>query len=320
VNVEAKPYAHTAGQRALQAHLDRQGVKGEVADGLILPFRYRVRYQIDEQPLVSIIIPTKDRVELLKGCIDSIEEKTAYRHFEIIILDNQSEKPETLAYLASSPHRVVPAPGPFNYSHINNVGVAQARGEFLLFLNNDTKVITEEWLTAMLEHAQRKTVGAVGAKLLFPNNTIQHAGVILGCGGFANHAFWGQRDDCPGYCCLSHVVRNYSAVTAACMITRRAVFEEVGGFDENLTVAFGDVDLCLRMREKGYVIVYTPHAVLYHLESATRKKLHPMTDEEYARKRWSAITIQGDPYYNPHLSRERFDFSLRVLDQDAGRE
>jgi GT2 family glycosyltransferase/glycosyltransferase involved in cell wall biosynthesis len=315
-DTQAKPYAHMAGQRALQAHLQRRGIAGEVLDGLITPFRYRVRYHISGQPLVSILIPTKDRLELLKGCIDSIEKKTAYRRFELIILDNQSERPETLAYLASSPHRVVPAPGPFNYSHINNLGAAQARGDFLLFLNNDTEVITEEWLTAMLEHAQRREVGAVGAKLLFPNRTIQHGGVVLGCGGFANHAFWGQADDQPGYCCLSHVVRNVSAVTGACLMTKKAIFEEIKGFDENLTVAFGDVDLCLRMREKGYVIVFTPHAVLYHLESASRKKLHPMEDEEYARRRWSSFWVRGDPYYNVHLSRERFDFSLRVLDHD----
>jgi GT2 family glycosyltransferase len=301
----------------LQEHLRRRGIAGKVSDGLIGPFRYRVRYAITGQPLISIIIPIRDRVDLLKRCLESIEAKTTYRHYEIIVLDNQSEEPETLAYLAGLPHTVIPVPGLFNYSHLNNVGAAHARGEFLLFLNNDTEVIAEEWLEALLEHAQRKEVGAVGARLLFPNDTIQHAGVILGHGGFANNAFWGESAASPGYCCLSHVVRNCSAVTGACMMTRRAVFDEVGGFDENLAVAFGDVDLCLRMREKGYTVVYTPYATLYHLESATREDLHPMTDEAYARQRWGWLLVQGDPYYNPHLTRERFDCSLRILDKSA---
>ena len=316
-NIGAKPYANAAGRQALQEHLRRRGIAGKVSDGLIGPFRYRVRYNIIGQPLVSIIIPIRDRVELLKRCLESIEEKTTYRHFEIVVLDNQSEEPDTLTYLAGLPHTVVPIPGPFNYSYLNNVGAAHARGEFLLFLNNDIEVITEEWLEALLEHAQRKEVGAVGAKLHFPNGTIQHAGVVLGHGGFANNAFWGEPAASPGYCCLTHVVHNYSAVTGACMMTRRVVFDEMGGFDDNLGVAFGDVDLCLRMREKGYTVVYTPYAVLYHLESASRKKLHPMADEEYARQRWGWLLVQGDPYYNPHLTLERFDFSLRILDNSV---
>jgi len=311
----AKPHAHTAGRQALKEHLKRLRIAGEVVDGLVTPFRYRVRYKIADRPLVSIIIPIRDRVELLKRCLESIAEKTTYPHFEIIILDNQSEEPDTLAYLAGLAQTVISAPGPFNYSHLNNVGAAAARGEFLLFLNNDTEVITGEWLEALLEHAQRRLVGAVGAKLLFPNGTIQHGGVILGHGGFANNAFCGQPDDIPGYSCLTHVVRNCSSVTGACMMIRKQVLQEVGGFDENLAVAFGDVDLCLRLREKGYSVVYTPHAVLHHLESATRKWLHPMTDEDYVRKRWGMLLLQGDPYYNPHLTLERFDFSLRILDK-----
>jgi GT2 family glycosyltransferase len=312
-----KPYAHSAGQQALQAHLHRRGIAGEVVDGLITPYRYRVRYPINGQPLVSIIIPTKDRVELLKGCIDSIEGKTTYRNFEIIILDNQSEKPDTLAYLASSSHRVVSVPNPFNYSRINNIGVTHARGEFLLFLNNDTVVITEEWLTAMLEHAQREKVGAVGAKLLYPNQTIQHAGAVLGFRGVAGHVFWHMQDKERGYCDFPHVIRNYSAVTAACLMMKKSIFTEVGGFNEGIQVAFNDIDLCLRIREKGYLIVYTPYATLYHLESASRKKLHPADDEEYFRKRWASVIHAGDPYYNPHLSLERFDFSLRILDSHS---
>jgi len=314
-NTQAKPYAHAAGRKALQEHLRRIGIAGEVVDGLVTPFRYRVRYQITGQPLVSIIIPIRDRIRLLKRCLASIEERTTYRHFEIIIVDNQSVEPETLAYLACLPHTVVPLPGPFNYSQLNNVGAAQARGEFLLFLNNDTEVIADEWLTAMVEHAQRPCVGAVGAKLLYPNEIIQHAGVVVRHGGVAGHAFWYLAADSKGYFDFPQVVRNCSAVTAACMMMRKSVFEEVGGFDEKIRVAFNDVDLCLRVREKGYMIIYTPYAVLYHLESATRKGLHPLSDEDYVRKRWREVIQGGDPYYSPHLSLERFDFSLRILDK-----
>jgi len=304
----------------LQGHLHGLGIAGKVVDGLVSPLRYRVRYKIAGQPLISIIIPTRDRVELLKRCLESIEAKTTYRHFEIIVLDNQSEAPDTLTYLAGLPHMVVPIRGPFNYSYLNNVGAAHARGEFLLFLNNDIEVITEEWLEALLEHAQRKEVGAVGAKLLYPNGTIQHAGVGLGHGGVAGHAFWYLPADDPGYFDLAQVVRNCSAVTGACMMMRTSVFAAVGGFDENIRVVFNDVDLCLRVREKGYLVVYTPYAVLYHLESATRNSLHPATDEEYVRKRWGRVIAAGDPYYNPHLSLERFDFSLRILDKQVYEE
>jgi glycosyltransferase involved in cell wall biosynthesis len=313
-DTQAKPYAHVAGRRALQEHLRRQGIVGEVIDGLVSPSHRRVRYQIMGQPLVSILIPTRDKVELLKRCLESIEKKTTYRRFEIIILDNQSEEPETLAYFSQLSHTIVPLPGPFNYSHLNNVGATYARGEFLLFLNNDIEVINEEWLTAMLEHAQRPQVGAVGAKLLYPNRTIQHAGVVIGLGGVAGYAFGHLPENAAGYFGLPQVVRNCSAVTAACMMMRKSVFVEVGGFDEHIKVAYNDVDLCLRIREKGYVIVYTPYAVLYHLESATRKNLHPLSDEEYVRKRWGSLIQAGDPYYSPHLSRERPDFSLRILD------
>jgi glycosyltransferase involved in cell wall biosynthesis len=313
-DIQAKPYAHVAGRHALQEHLNRRGIAGEVVDGLT-PFRYRVRYQIAGQPLVSIIIPIRDRVELLKRCLESIEEKTTYRHFEIIIVDNQSEESETLAYLARLPYTVVPMPGPFNYSQLNNVGAAHTRGEFLLFLNNDIEIISGEWLEALLEHAQRKEVGAVGAKLLYPNRTIQHAGVVLGHGGVAGHAFWYLPEDFTGYFDFPQIIRNCSAVTAACMMMRKSVFAEVEGFDENIKVAFNDIDLCLRVREKGYVIIYTPYAVLYHLESATRKSLHPVADEEYVRRRWGRVIDAGDPYYSPHLSLKSFDFSLRVLDR-----
>jgi len=313
-HAQAKPHAHLSGQQALENHLQRTEIAAEVVDGLTGPFRYRIRYRINGQPLVSIIIPTRDKVELLKCCLKSIEEKTTYRHFEIIVVDNQSEDPETLSYLAGLPHKVVSAPCPFNYSYLNNLGAASARGEYLLFLNNDTEVISEEWLAVMLEHAQRPDVGAVGAKLIYPDGTIQHAGVVLGHGGVAGHAFWYQPASDPGYFDLAQLVRNCSAVTGACMMMRTSVFAEMGGFDENIKVAFNDIDLCLRIREKGYLVIYTPYAVLYHQESASRKHLHPADDQEYVIHRWGKLIEAGDPYYNPHLSLSRFDFSLRILD------
>lgn len=312
---QAKPYAHVAGRQALQGHLKRLGIDGEVEDGLIFPSHHRVRYQITGQPLVSIVIPIRDRVELLNRCLKSIEEKTTYRHFEIIIVDNQSEEPETLAYLARLPHTVIPLPVSFNYSRLNNVAAAHAQGDFLLFLNNDTEVIADEWLTAMLEHAQRPHVGAVGAKLLYHNRTIQHAGLVLGLRGVAGYGFGRQPEDSAGYFSFPKVIRNCSAVTAACMMMKKSVFVEVGGFDEKIQVAYNDVDLCLRVRERGYVVIYTPYAVLYHLESATRRTLHPMGDEKYVRERWGEVLQAGDPYYNPNLSLERPDFSLRILDR-----
>jgi GT2 family glycosyltransferase len=317
-DAQAKPYAHVAGERALEQHLRRLGEVATVEPGLISPAHRRVRYQIIGQPLVSIIIPIRDKVDLLRRCLTSIQEKTTYRHFEIIIIDNQSEKPETLSYLAQLPHTVIQEPNPFNYSRINNVGVAHARGEFILFLNNDIEVIAEEWLTALLEHAQHSRVGAVGAKLLYPDRTIQHAGVVIGLGGVGGHVFHCMPEDAIPYFGFLQVVRNCSAVTAACMMMRKSVFDEVGGFDENVKVAYNDVDLCLRIREKGYFIVYTPYALLYHFESSTRKNMHPLDDEAYVRQRWAKVLQEGDPYYNPHLTLERPDYSLRILDQGAG--
>lgn len=311
----AKPYAHDAGKRALEDALVRRGIRGEVLDGLGAPYRYRVRREIAGHPLVSILIPTKDNARLLRRCIESLERRTAYRDVEILVIDNGSEDPRTLAYLRRLRHRVLPFPHPFNFARMNNAGAAQARGDHLLFLNDDTRAIEPGWLDAMLEHSQRREVGAVGAKLLFPNGTIQHAGVVVGIQGKAAHAFWGLPGDHPGYYDLARVIRNCSAVTAACLMTRRAVFEEVGGFDEAFEVAYNDVDLCLRLRERGYLVVYTPYAVLYHHQSASRGPYDPGKDrkhEEFLRERWRHVFERGDPYYNPNLTLERFDFSLRV--------
>lgn len=314
---ESKPYTHERSRKALSEALKRRGIEGSVEDGYNANF-FRVRRKIKENPKVSIIIPTRDNAPLLKNCIDSIERLTGYRNYEILIVDNNSADPETVEYLASTRHRVVPFTGEFNYSRINNFAVSQASGEYVLLLNDDTEVITEGWLEAMLEHAQRPEVGAVGAKLLFPNNRIQHAGVVLGFGmpwimGIADHSHKSYNSRSPGHAGALKIIRNYSAVTAACVMLRRAVFDEVGGLDEeNLAIAFNDVDLCLRIRELGYLIVYTPYAELYHYESASRGFDKIDTHErKYMIDRWGEI-LDSDPYYNPNFSYGTSDFNLRA--------
>ncbi|HXH22444.1 MAG TPA: glycosyltransferase family 2 protein [Dehalococcoidia bacterium] len=306
-----------AERRAVERALTRRGREATVwsiAPGS-MPHHHRVvRYPLRVRPLVSIIIPTRDQVDLLRQCLRSIADRTDYDRYEILIVDNDSREPETLRFLAqvSATARVVHCPGAFNYSAINNLGVNYARGEQLLFLNNDVQVIAREWLTAMVEHAQRPEVGAVGAKLLYPDGTIQHGGVVLGIRGMAGHAFRHQPDEAEGYQGLAHVTRNCSAVTAACLLIRRAVFEEVGGFDEALRVDLNDIDLCLRIRRRGYLIVYTPLARLYHYEGASRRRLRPAHDERLFRTRWRKVLESGDPYYNPNLTRFAEDWSLAV--------
>jgi GT2 family glycosyltransferase len=317
-SVGAKPYARESAKKALREALNRRGLKGEVLDSFF-GNHYRIRYTIEGSPLVSIIISTKDRVDLLKCCIESIESRTSYKNYEIVIIDNNSAEPNSLAYLDSLSHKVVRFNESFNFSRINNLGAKHAKGEHLLFLNNDVEVIDGNWLDAMLEHSQRPEVGIVGGLLLYPSSstsrpprTIQHAGVTMGVNGVASNAFRHLPADRSNYFGLHRVVRNCSAVTAACAMTRRSVFEDVGGFDENLRVAYGDIDLCLRVREKGYRVVYTPYAMLYHHESATRGELDPSEDEIYMINRWGDVFIKGDPYYNPNLTLLREDHSLSL--------
>ncbi|MBE3585677.1 MAG: glycosyltransferase family 2 protein [Thermoanaerobacter sp.] len=313
-STSAKSYAHKAAVRALEEALERRKLRGKVT--ILAPGRYRIQYEIADELLVSIIIPTKDKVELLRRCIESIREKTTYRKYEIIVVDNGSKESTTIQYLRRIENygncRVVVFNQPFNYSRMNNFAVTQARGDYLVFLNNDTEVITPEWLEEMVEHAQRKEVGAVGTKLLFPDNTIQHDGVIVGLGGVAGHAFYGLPANDSGYMDLATVTRNCSAVTAACLMLRRAVFEEVGGFDEELDVAYNDVDLCLRIIQRGYYIVWTPYAVLYHHESATRGQYQPERNIRYFCEKWRDFLDRGDPFYNPNLALDRSDFMVRV--------
>lgn len=303
--------ADAAARRALAEALERRGSVGTVTASFA--GAYRVRYRIDGTPRVSIIIPTRDKISVLRTCIDSIEARSTWRNFEILIVDNGSREPESLRYLdeLAGRHRIIRDQSPFNWSALNNRAAAVASGEQLLFLNNDVEVIAADWLEAMLEHSQRRDVGAVGAQLLYPNDTIQHAGVVLGIGGPANHAFRHVPRGSRGYCDLLSVVRNYSAVTGACMMTRKELFREMGGFDEQLPIVYNDVDYCLRLGRRGLFVVYTPFALLYHYESTTRGALHPPADEAIARARWATL-IDNDPFYSPHLTLAREDFGLRV--------
>jgi GT2 family glycosyltransferase len=298
-----------AGRHALQEHMKRRGIEALViADE---PGRYRVRPRIQGNPLVSIVIATRDRVPLLRRCLSSIRAKTEYSNYEIVIADNGSEEPATAQFFASLPYRIVPVPGPFNFSRINNLAGRQTEGQYLLFLNNDTEVLSPEWLTAMLELCQLPQIGAVGAKLLYPNRTIQHAGVLLGLGGVAGHCYRWYPAKHRGYFDSISRIRNYSAVTAACCLVPRGTFEQVGGFDEDLPTAFNDVDLCLRIRQAGYRVLYTPYAVLYHHESRSRGYELDPRDMAAMKLRWGEV-LAADASYNPNLSLDRDGYHLRA--------
>lgn len=319
-NPASKMYAFDAGKRAIEEHIERCHTKGAVEHTKDLGF-YRVKYEVCGEPLVSIIIPNKDQSEALKKCLDSIREKTSYRNYEIIIVENNSEEPETFAFykkIAGERIKIVTWEGEFNYSAINNFGVRHARGDYLLLLNNDVEIINGDWMEEMLSHCQRKEVGIVGAKLYYPDNTIQHAGIIIGIGGVAGSIFVGLPRAFSGYLHKASIQLDLSAVTAACMLVKRSVFEQVGGLEEKLKVAFNDVDFCLRVREKGYLVVYDPYAELYHYESKTRgaedtkgKVRRFQTEIEYMRSHWIGLLKKGDPYYNCNLSLTKWDYSLK---------
>jgi GT2 family glycosyltransferase len=314
LGMSEKNYAHTASIRALQDHLRRIGLPGDFEEMEGVPGNLSFKPRVDGQPRVSIIIPTRDGLDYLKRCIESIRSKSSYRNYEILIVDNQSSEPGTLEYLASQERlpdtRVIAYDKPFNYSDLNNKAAKQASGELLLFLNNDTEVITISWLEEMIGLAQRKDVGAVGCMLYYPeDDKVQHAGVVLGLGpaGVAGHAYHLQQRGYPGQMCRMRLTQELSAVTAACMMMRKEVFERVGGFDPGLRVAFNDVDLCLRVRGQGMAIVWTPRAELYHYESRTRgsdeKPEHKARfDQECAvlKERWGDQLVD-DPFFNPNL-------------------
>lgn len=322
-NPASKMYAFDAGKRAIEAHLERTGTAGVVTHTPDLGF-FRVKYPVQGSPLVSIIIPNKDEKETLKTCIESIREKTEYDNYEIIIVENNSTTEEIFQYykeLSQDPRiRLLRWKKEFNYSAINNYGVSHAKGEYLLFLNNDVKVITPGWIKEMLGVCQRPEVGAVGVKLIYPDHTIQHAGCVIGIGGIAGHMFVDMPANRTGYLHKASILQDMSAVTAACMMMKKTAFEEAGGFTEKLSVAFNDVDLCLKVRKNEKLIVYDPYVQLYHMESKTRgaedstEKVRRFQEEiEYMRCQWIDILKKGDPYYNKNLSLTKWNYSLRPL-------
>ena len=320
-DIGAKTYTVEAARAALSEHLKRVGLKGTVLDSTI-PSTYKAQYDIEGAPLISIVIPNMDHVDDLKKCVDSITEKSTWTRWEIVIVENNSKNDETFDYYRSIEDRpeirIVTWEGPFNFSGICNRGAEAAKGDYILLLNNDIQVITPDWLEQMLMFAQRKDVGAVGAMLYYPDDTIQHAGVILGIGGVAGHSHkYFQRGE-YGYASRLTIAQNLSGVTAACCMIPTRVWEEVGGLDESFAVAFNDVDLCLRIRKAGYLIVWTPYAELYHFESKSRgledtteKQIRFKGEIDHFYERWGDALKAGDPYYNPHLTLEREDFSFR---------
>lgn len=321
-NQESKMYCYEAGKRAIEDHLKRMGEDGcQVVMTEHLGF-YHVVYPIREQKKVSIIIPNKDQKEILERCIESIIQKTDYKNYEIIIVENNSTTNEIFEYYKTIEQRenirVVIWKDKFNYSAINNFGVKYANGEYLLFLNNDIEVIRENWLSEMLANVQRKEVGIVGAKLLYPDNMVQHAGVIIGMGGIAGHPLSRHPADDCGYFARGIIQQNLNAVTAACMLTKKEVYEKVKGFEEKLAVAFNDIDLCLKVRKAGYLIVYDPEALLYHHESISRGKEDTLEkrnrfegEVDYMAKKWKDVLEKGDEYYNPNLSLLSGNFELK---------
>jgi GT2 family glycosyltransferase len=318
--MDEKNYTNEAQRKTLQSHFERLGTNVE-----ILPAAetyWRIKYPLPEPPpSVTLIIPTRNGATLLRRCIEGIYQKTSYFNFELIVVDNQSNDPDTLNYLLELERRrgvrILRYDAPFNYSGINNFAVQHARGEIVGLLNNDLEVITPEWLEEMVSHAIQPGIGVVGAMLYYPNDTIQHAGVILGVGGVAGHAYCRQPRGYNGAASRAALCQNLSAVTAACLVVRREVFEKVGGLDEtDLAIAFNDIDFCLRVRENGYRNVWTPYAEFYHYESATRgyeetpEKLDRFEKErDYMKQRWGELLL-NDPAYNPNLALDRETFTL----------
>jgi GT2 family glycosyltransferase len=307
ISVRQKPKQLNASRLAIEDHLKRRGQSAHVA----VDWRthaFCIRRELLEARKISIIIPSRHDVERLARCIKGLANKTSYPDYEIVVVGNDSQSPEGHAGFSRIPHRLLRFSGALNVSAFNNFAVEQTKSPWLLFLNGDVEVIDNDWLTIMAEHVQRPEVGAVGARLLNPDDTIEHAGIILGVNGIAQPAFRGFPAEHPGANRQAQVTRNCSAVSATCMLMRREVFEDTDGFDESLPDAFADVDLCLKLRRAGYLIVYTPFAKLYHHEPQRDHEID-MRSSDIMRERWSDI-LRRDPYYNPNLSRECADFSL----------
>ena len=325
-DINAKSYAVDAAKGAVAAHLRDQGYENfEISSTKAFETIFRIKYEIQSNPLISIIIPNKDHIDDLQRCITSILEKSSYEHYEIIVVENNSTTDEIFDYyktIQENPNvRVITYEGDFNYSKINNLGVSQARGEYVLLLNNDTQVITLDWIEELLMYAQRRDVGAVGAKLYYEDRTIQHAGVVLALGQHrtAGHSHYRVSSNNLGYMGRLCYAQNVMAVTGACLMMRKSLFTELNGLDENLAVSLNDVDLCIRAWKAGYVNVFTPFAELYHFESVSRgpddhgeKAERYERESEAFRTKWKGLLAKGDPYYNPNFSLNRSDFALKL--------
>lgn len=324
-NPESKLYAFEAGSRAIMDHYRRVGIQAEKVEKGVDYGIYHTTFEILGDPLVSVIIPNKDHHQDLDLCMRSIIEKGTYGNLEFIVIENNSTNPETFEYYKKIQEEfpnvhVVTWEREFNYSAINNFGVSHAKGEYYLFLNNDTEIIEPSFMEEMLGYCQREDVGCVGARLLYQDDTIQHAGVVVGFGGIAGHTFIGLHKAENSYFHRAMCAQDYSAVTAACMMSKREVFERTGGFSEELAVAFNDIDYCMKVRALGKLVVYNPYALLYHYESKSRGLED--TPEKIARfnrevrifaKKWPDILRDGDPYYNPNLTLRKSNFALRDL-------
>jgi glycosyltransferase involved in cell wall biosynthesis len=320
-DIGTKTYAIEAGKNVVRDHLLEHGISAKIESTKVMQTFYRINYDLIEQPLISIIIPNKDHVPLLQSCLSSIKEKTTYSNHEIIIVENNSIEDATFTYYEELKKQtninvVYWKEKGFNYSKINNYGVQYAHGQHLVFLNNDVEIITPNWIEKMLMFSQRSDVGAVGIKLYFPDDTIQHAGIIIGMWGIAGHIYYGTPRDNIGYMGRLHIAQNMSAVTAACMMIKKSIFDEVGGFLPEFYASWNDVDLCLRIRDAGYLIVWTPFAEAYHHESKTRGYYNtPEKQREFSKEidkfkaKWDKELAAGDPYYNCNLSLDRVDYS-----------
>ena len=311
LTAKAKPWAYRAGSEAVADALERRGTPGCVEAGGF-PGAYRVRYEIPAQePEVVIVIPTRDRGDLLGPCLESIRAKTRYRNYSIVVLDNDSREPATAELLRRSEATVVPAPGPFNYASIMNRGFAAVTAELVLTLNNDTRIIDSEWLGGLVELMGAPNVGVVGCRLVFGDGRLQHEGIALGCGvPAANLSF-----ESPGMRVLGGTIRttrDVSAVTGACSLIRRSAWERVGGYDEAFAVAYNDVDFCLRLGKAGYRVLFTPYVTVVHDESSSRGDLHPVEDEALLLRRWAPEISAGDPFFSPRLTIGPYGLELDV--------
>ena len=329
--IDAKPYVVAAAKGAVADHLKWHGFTHfQITSTRAFETIFKIRYEIIGDPMISIVIPNKDHAADLKRCITSILEKSTYENYEIVVVENGSETKEIFEYYISLKEydniRVVTYEKPegqngFNYSAVNNFGVKQTKGDYILLLNNDTEVITVNWMEELLMYAQREDVGAAGAKLYYGNKTIQHAGVVLQLGAHrtAGHSHYGQSRENLGYMGRLCYAQNVSAVTGACLLVKKSLFEEVGGLDESFAISLNDVDFCLKLREKGLLNVFTPFAELYHYESVSRglddsgeKAERYNRESAHFREKWKTVLEKGDPYYNPNFSLDRSDFALKT--------